>query len=106
MTVMEFLQQHNYTEMYKIHLEEHIRTNDIFLCLFDKSFTFSFVVYRNHQFDASDRVRGKQKRKKGDVSNPDEPARGIQPVRQHHRRDETKILPHVRRGLNFADFES
>ena len=28
-----------------------------------------------------------------------EPARGCMPVRQYHRRDESKILPHVRRGL-------
>ena len=29
------------------------------------------------------------------VSKPNEPARGCMPVRQYHRRDESKILPHV-----------
>jgi len=39
------------------------------------------------------------------VTLPNEPARGIQPVRQHHKRDESKILPHVRRGLHLTDFQ-
>lgn len=33
----------------------------------------------------------------------DEPGRGCLPVRQFHKRDETKILPHVRRGLKLDD---
>ena len=52
----------------------------------------SSMFFRDHQFDQLTRKRGKQKRKKGDVSKPNEPARGIQPVRQFHERDETKIL--------------
>lgn len=42
-------------------------------------------------------------RSHGSVSQPNEPARGCQPVRQFHRRDESKILPHVRRGLKLDD---
>ena len=42
-------------------------------------------------------------RKSGDVTDPDHPARGCKPVRQFHRRDETKILPHARRGLKLED---
>ena len=63
------------------------------------------LFLRNHQFDAQERFRGKQKRKKGDVSDLNAPARGIKPVRQHHKRDESKILPHVRRGLQFDCLE-
>ena len=44
-------------------------------------------------------VKKKHKRKAGDVKAPDKPARGAQPIRSHHRRDETKIFPHVRRGI-------
>ena len=42
---------------------------------------------------------GIQKRKSAVISKPNEPARGCMPVRQYHRRDESKIVPHVRRGL-------
>jgi hypothetical protein len=37
----------------------------------------SSMFFRDHQFDQLTRKRGKQKRKKGDVSKPNEPARGI-----------------------------
>uniref|UniRef100_K1PY92 Uncharacterized protein n=1 Tax=Magallana gigas TaxID=29159 RepID=K1PY92_MAGGI len=49
------------------------------------------------------RTRCKQKRKSTTVSKPDEPGRGCLPIRQFHKRDETKILPHVRRGLKLDD---
>ena len=74
-------------------------------CLLFVSDILSSMFFRDHQFDQLTRRRGKQKRKKGDVSKPNEPARGIQPVRQFHKRDETKILPHVRRGIHLTDFQ-
>jgi hypothetical protein len=52
----------------------------------------SSMFFRDHQFDRLTRKRGKQKRKKGDVLKPNEPARGIQPVRQFLKRGETRIF--------------
>ncbi|XP_062608960.1 uncharacterized protein LOC134270730 [Saccostrea cucullata] len=57
----------------------------------------------NHEFDKEERTRCKQKRKSSTVSKPDEPGRGCLPVRVFHKRDETKILPHVRRGLKLTE---
>ncbi|KAL5011712.1 hypothetical protein ScPMuIL_010263 [Solemya velum] len=57
----------------------------------------------DHAFDYPERAKRKPKRKSATVSKPHEPAKGCMPVRQHHRRDESKILPHVRRGLNLND---
>ena len=37
------------------------------------------------------------------MSKPHEPARGEQPVRQHHRTDESKILPTNRLGIALDD---
>lgn len=48
-------------------------------------------------------VEENKKRKSSGVSEPNAPARGCQHVRQFHRRDESKILPHVRRGLHLDD---
>ena len=56
--------------------------------------------HRYHPFDDHSRRRRKPKRKKvGDVHRPELPARGAQPIREFHRRDESKIFPHVREGL-------
>ena len=72
--------------------------------IYKKRFLFSFhwqfySYFRDHEFDAPIRARRNPKRKSTVVSKPNEPARGCMPVRQYHRRDESKILPHVRRGL-------
>lgn len=61
------------------------------------------TIYPDHKFDEEMRTRCKQKRKSTTVSKPDEPGRGCLPVRQFHKSDETKILPHVRRGLKLDD---
>ena len=58
-----------------------------------------YSYFRDHEFDAHIRARRNPKRKSAVFSKPNEPARGCMPVRQYHRRDESKILPHVRRGL-------
>ncbi|OPL21498.1 hypothetical protein AM593_04074, partial [Mytilus galloprovincialis] len=44
-----------------------------------------------------------RRRVKSCISDPPMPAREIQPIRQFHRLDESKILPHVRKGLEFND---
>ena len=62
--------------------------------------TILCYYFRDHVFDLPLRVRGKKKRKASSVSQPNKPARGIMPVRQFHKVDESKILPHVRRGIS------
>jgi hypothetical protein len=80
---------------------------NIICILFHLQVTF-FVYYPNRKFnihhvhpnrnlcgfDAPIRARRNPKRKSAVVSKPNEPARGCMPVRQYHRRDESKILPH------------
>ncbi|VDI14617.1 Hypothetical predicted protein [Mytilus galloprovincialis] len=61
----------------------------------------NMINTRDHMFDLSERgKRQHPKRKSGEISRPGMPSRGIKPVREHHRCDETKILPHVRMGLS------
>ncbi|KAK7105400.1 hypothetical protein V1264_016787 [Littorina saxatilis] len=58
------------------------------------------IFPRDHFFDTASRQRLKKRKKKSStVSSPCQPSRGEMGVRQYHRRDESKILPHVRRGL-------
>ena len=59
-----------------------------------------FTFVRDHFFDSTTRKRVKSKRKSGEVSVPDLPARGQRGVRQYHACDESKILAHYRRGLS------
>ena len=56
-------------------------------------------ICRDHFFDTEDRKRGKQKRKSGKVSVPDQPAHGQRGVRQYHACDESKVLSHYRKCL-------
>ena len=51
-------------------------------------------------FDA--RLRGKRKarRRLVEIKGPDEAARGVSGVRQYHKCDESKILPHKRLGID------
>jgi hypothetical protein len=65
-----------------------------------------YSYFRDHEFDAHIRVRRNPKRKSMVVSKPNEPARGCMTVRQYHRRDESKIVPHVRRGLQLDNLFS
>ena len=58
------------------------------------------IDLNDHSFDDEGRKAAKPKRKR-DVRGPDLPSRGSRPIREHHRRDESKILPHIRYGLNF-----
>jgi hypothetical protein len=47
---------------------------------------------RDHEFDTEERKSVNPKRKCSDIQLPGMSSRGAQPVRQHHNRDETKIL--------------
>ena len=54
-------------------------------------------LFRDHFFDTKDRIRNaKRKRKRDTISVITAPPRGALPVRQHHRCDESKILPEKR----------
>ena len=59
----------------------------------------TILIFRDHIFDTVARKRRKPKRKFGDVGHPDLAARGVTGVREHHKRNETKILPHIRLGI-------
>jgi len=55
-------------------------------------------------FDLPERAERKHpKRKSSDISKPAMTSRGARPVLDHHRCDESKILPHVRMGISLQD---
>ncbi|CAG2251761.1 unnamed protein product [Mytilus edulis] len=61
---------------------------------------------RDHLFDKPIRRRRKQRTtKRSDVSKPGEVARGCLPIRQHHKTDESKILPTTRLGIDMKDLD-
>jgi len=60
----------------------------------------STKCFRDHAFDRYLRRRKKRKSKKADISKLHEVARGCLPVRQHHKCDESKILPTTRLGID------
>ena len=62
-----------------------------------------FCFCRDHNFDRDERRKVARKIKFGSISNPSEPSRGALPVRQYHRKDESKILPTKRLGIS-VDF--
>jgi len=51
----------------------------------------------------SQQKRVKRKIKLGNISEPMAPSRGALPVRQWHRKDESKILPTKRLGIIISD---
>lgn len=57
------------------------------------------LIYRNHPFDDPNKRKARRKIKFGTVSGPSAPSRGALPVRQFHRKDESKILPSKRLGI-------
>jgi hypothetical protein len=77
-----------------------VMTTSLIMHKFSKSL---WVFFSNHAFDLPERTRGTRKRKSGNVSKPEEPARKPQTVREYHRAHEAKILPHVRRGIYLQD---
>jgi hypothetical protein len=67
--------------------------------LYNMSIAF-IAFYRDHEFDTEERKSVNPKRKCSDIQLPGMPSRGAQPVRQHHKRDETGILVHKRIGID------
>ncbi|XP_076088264.1 uncharacterized protein LOC143058683 [Mytilus galloprovincialis] len=64
------------------------------------------ITLRDHLFDKPIRRRRKQRTtKRSDVSKPGEVARGCLPIRQHHKTDESKILPTTRLGIDMKDLD-
>ncbi|XP_060553199.1 uncharacterized protein LOC132714356 [Ruditapes philippinarum] len=62
------------------------------------------ITPRNHYFDQPLRAKRKHgKRKSGEISKPATACRGVRPVREHHKCDESKILPHVRLGIGLPE---
>lgn len=57
------------------------------------------ISVRDHIFDSVERAKRKPKRRLVTIAKPDEAARGVAPVRQHHKCDESKILAHKRLGI-------
>ena len=59
----------------------------------------------NHSFDMEDKCRWKQRNFKSlDISKPMSMTRSCLPVRQHHRCDESKMLPTTRLGIDLTDW--
>jgi hypothetical protein len=58
-----------------------------------------FFYFRDHTFDSIVRSKRKPRRKLVTIAKPDDAARGVAPVRQHHKYDESKILSHKRLGI-------
>jgi len=61
---------------------------------------FFCFFFRNHIFDLKARSKRKAHRKVATISDPGDAARGVAPIRQFHKCDESKILPHKRLGLD------
>ena len=76
----------------------------LFCFVYTTLLTFPTVLFRDHGFDVAERVREKPKRKRGDVSGPDEPGRGSLPIRDlFFKRNESKIPKHKRLGIYLPD---
>ncbi|XP_071158962.1 uncharacterized protein [Mytilus edulis] len=62
------------------------------------------IYPRNHTFDSPSRLNKKQRKsKRSDVSKPNAVSRGCLPIRQHHKCDESKVLPTTRLGIELQD---
>lgn len=65
---------------------------------------YHITLCRNHAFDDPKLFEKRQRKsKRSDISQPSAVCRGCLPVRQHHRCDESKILPTTRLGIPLQD---
>jgi hypothetical protein len=65
--------------------------------------TLKFVLFSSdHSSDDIHRKHVARQIKYRTVSGPSAPSRGVLPIRQYHRRDESKILPNKRIGIEFT----
>ena len=77
--------------VYTLYIIHSVNARIIYMC---------FEFFRNHPSDSNARKSFARKIKFGSISGPQEPSRGALPVRQWHRRDESKILATKRLGIN------
>ncbi|CAC5423344.1 unnamed protein product [Mytilus coruscus] len=87
------------TKVYPIHemMEEcSIESRPVFMTPLHTD----MITLKDHVFDNILRAKRKSRRRLVAIATPDEAARGVAPVRQHHKCDESKILPHKRLGLD------
>ena len=61
------------------------------------------TVFRDHDFDCMERKKVSRKIKFGNIAEPIAPSRGALPMRQFHKKDESKILPMKRLGIDVDD---
>ncbi|CAC5422641.1 unnamed protein product [Mytilus coruscus] len=81
------------TETYTLPTEDNIRR-------------LGKIIMRDHVFDQPERKHANPKRKKGTISSLGEPSKGIKSVREErYKLNESKILPHVRAGINLEDLK-
>ncbi|VDI25545.1 Hypothetical predicted protein [Mytilus galloprovincialis] len=67
---------------------------------------FGNIIMRDHVFDQPERKHDNPKRKKGTISSLGEPSKGIKSVREErYKLNESKILPHVRAGINLEEMK-
>lgn len=59
----------------------------------------TLYLYSNHAFDAKDRGKRKARRRLVSIKGPNEAARGVSGVRQHHKADEGKMLADRRANI-------
>lgn len=74
-----------------------------FIYLFHSIQCYYSFDYRDHAFDLPARGTRKRKIKIGEISGPMAPARSALSVRQYHRKDESKILPTKRLGMDLKE---
>ena len=73
---------------------------ELFKLALDMLIWHLLFFFRNHIFDLKARFKRKAHRKVATISDPDDAARGVAPIRQFQKCDESKILPHKRLGLD------
>lgn len=100
---MKYLNVINFMS-FEINLYASFVLNAVIKCVKNFMICYHITLCRNHAFD-DPKLFGKRQRKskRSDISQPSAVCRGCLPVRQHHRCDESKILPTTRLGIPLQD---
>ncbi|VDI01697.1 Hypothetical predicted protein [Mytilus galloprovincialis] len=98
-----FFMQTSRSKIYPVHPVIDESQSDHNTMFFNPS-KIQLIEPKDHFFDSSERgKRMHAKRKVSTITKYGAPCKGIKPVRQHHRCDEEKILPHKRLGIELND---
>lgn len=98
-----FFMQTSKSKIYPVHPVIDESQSDHNTMFFNPS-KIQLIEPKDHFFDSSERgKRMHAKRKVSTITKYGAPCKGIKPVRQHHRCDEEKILPHKRLGIELND---